>query len=162
MVTIRSDAQFCNRSSISGVAHVVERIGLAIAGALCGLFVTELLAKANIGVLNTVGVDLAMILFGIVGFYMGIDIPIRPSRTPRVDFSSVGLGPNVDVAELLSAVGIFLAAVAALVSVLAVVVDEVLPAIWIVAVGISWLIGVAMQIAAGVFGRVRKCDHVTG
>ncbi len=68
----------------------------------------------------------------------------------------------MDLAELLSAVGVFLATAAALVSVCVVVFDEVLPALWMVVVGISWLIGVAMQITAGVTGRIRKCDHVMG
>ena len=34
-------------SVISRAAHVIERSGLAIAGALCGLFVAALLLRAN-------------------------------------------------------------------------------------------------------------------
>lgn len=161
-MTTRHDAQSGDRPFISGVAHVIARIGLAIAGALCGLFVTELLAKTSLGMFSSVDLALAMILYGIIGFYLGIDIPIRPSGIWRVDLSNVRLGPNVDLAELLSAVGVFLATAAALVSVYVVVFDEVLPALWMVVVSISWLIGVAMQITAGVTGRIRKCDHVMG
>ena len=161
-MTTRRDAQSSNRPFTSDVAHVIARIGLAIAGALCGLFVTAPLAKAGIDVFSSVDLALAMILYGIIGFYLGIDIPIRPSSTWRVELSNVRLGPNVALAELLSAVGVFLATAAALVSVYVVVFDEVLPALWIVVVGISWLIGVAMQITAGVTGRIRKCDPVMG
>lgn len=150
-----SDAQSSTRPSISGIAHVIERIGLAIIGALCGLFVTALLAKDNADVLSSFGLGSAMILYGVTGFYVGIDIPRRPSGTLWIDLSNVGLGSNADLAELLSAVGILLAAVAALVSVYAVVLDEVVPAIWIVAVGAAWLIGVALQITAGVIGHIR-------
>jgi hypothetical protein len=37
-------------------AQVIERIGLAIMGALCGLFVAALVAKANIEAINSIGV----------------------------------------------------------------------------------------------------------
>ena len=161
-MTTRHDAPSSNRPFISDVAHVIARIGFAIAGGLCGLFVTAPLAKAGIDVLSSVELALAMILYGIIGFYFGIDIPIRPSRAWRADLSDGRLGPNADLAELLSAVGVFLATAAALVSVCVVVSDEVLPALWMVVVSISWLIGVAMQITVGVTGRIRKSDHVMG
>lgn len=150
-----SDAHSSTRPSISGIAHVIERIGLAIIGAICGLFVTAFLAKANADVPSSVGLASVMILCGVIGFYVGIDIPRRPSVTIWIDLSNVGFGPNADPAELLSAVGTLFAAVAALASVYAVVFDEVVPAIWIVAVGASWLIGVALQITAGVIGHIR-------
>ncbi len=149
------DTHPSNRQSITWIAHVIERIGLAIIGALCGLFVTALLAKANADVLSPVGIASTMILYGVIGFYLGIDIPKRPFGKLWIDLSNVGLDPNADPAELLSAIGIFLAAMAALVSVYAVVFDEIMPTVWIIAVGISWLIGVAMQIIAGVIGHIR-------
>ena len=60
----------------------------------------------------------SMVLFGMVGFYLGIDIPrLRLATSMR---------PRVDPVELLSATGTFLAAVAALISVYGFVFDEVL------------------------------------
>ena len=149
------DTHPSNRQSITWIAHVIERIGLAIIGALCGLFVTALVTKANVDLLNPVGLAFATILYGVIGFYVGIDIPRPPSGTLSIDLSNVWLGPTANLVELLSAVGIFLAAMAALVSVYAVVFDEIMPTVWIIAVGISWLIGVAMQIIAGVIGHIR-------
>ena len=46
-MTYRRDGHNGNRSSASRVAHVIERVGLALAGALCGLFVAALLARAG-------------------------------------------------------------------------------------------------------------------
>jgi hypothetical protein len=155
-----SDAHSSNRPSIRRIAHVIERIGLAIVGALCGLFVTALVTKANVDLLNPVGLAFATILYGVIGFYVGIDIPRPPSGTLSIDLSNVWLGPTANLVELLSAVGIFLAAMAALVSVYAVMFDEVVSAIWMVAVGASWLIGVGMQVTAGVIGHIRERDHI--
>jgi hypothetical protein len=161
-MTQRSDGRSDNRSSTSRVAHVIERAGLAIAGALCGLFVAALLAKADIGVLSPVDLALAMILYGVIGFYVGIDIPKCPSSPSWGELSNIRFGPNVDLAELLSAVGVFLSTATALVSVYVVVFDDVLPAIGVVVVGSLWLLGVAMQIVAGVIARIRKHDYGLG
>jgi hypothetical protein len=161
-MTHRSDGRSGKSSSTSRAAHVIERVGLAIAGGLCGLFVAALLAKADMDVLGPVDLALAMILYGIIGFYVGIDIPARPSGSPRSKLSDVGPGPQLDLAELLSAVGVFLSTAAALVSVYAVVFDDVPPASWIIVVGSSWLLGVAMQIVAGVIARVREHDYGIG
>ncbi|MGQ0685670.1 hypothetical protein [Bradyrhizobium sp.] len=150
-----SEAHSTKRPSISWLAHIIDRSGLAIVGALCGLFVTALLAKANADLLSSVDLAPVMMLYGAVGFYMRIDSPGRPSGTLWIDLLNVGFGRYTDLAELLSAVGMLLAAAAALVSVYSVVVDEVVPAIWMVAVGASWLVGIALQITAGVIGHIR-------
>ena len=139
-------------SVISRAAHVIERSGLAIAGALCGLFVAALLLRAKIDLLDSVSLSSAMMLFGLVGFYLGIDTPPTPSRASR--FARVG--PKIELVEVFVAAGTFLATAAALVSVYVVVFDEDLPVIWTVIVGCWWLFGVAMQIVAGLAARTRK------
>ena len=143
-------------SVISRAAHVIERSGLAIAGALCGLFVAALLLRANIDLFDSVSLGSAMMLFGLVGFYLGIDTPPAPSRAFRVDILNARVGPKIELVEVFVAAGTFLATAAALVSVYVVVFDEDLPVIWTVIVGCWWLFGVAMQIVAGIAARTRK------
>jgi hypothetical protein len=151
-MTYRRDGGAGNLSSASKVAHVIERVGLALAGALCGLFVAALLARADIEMLGPVDLALAMMLLGIVGFYLGIDMPMR---RPRGGFGNIEPGPRVDFAEQFSALGVFLATATALVSVYVVVFDGMLPAIWVFGVGGLWLAGATMQIVAGVMTRLR-------
>src|ERR1700676_1223768 len=103
---------------VSRVAHVVERTGLAMSGAMCGTFVAAYLARASIDPFDSIGFIASMILIGMIGFYLGIDIP-------RLRASHIGSGtrppmPRWDTVELLSATGTFLAAVAALTSVYAI------------------------------------------
>lgn len=160
-MTKASDGRSSNRSSTSKVAHVIERVGLAIAGALCGLFVAALLARADIDLLGPGNLAFVMIIYGIIGFYVGIDIPLCPSSPSRTKLATVWAGPN-DLAELLSAVGVLLSTAAALVSVYVVVFDDALPVVWTIFVGGLWLLGVAMQIVAGVTARVRKHNYGIG
>src|SRR5215813_2842642 len=101
---------------ISAVAHVIGRAGLAMAGAMCGTFVAAGLTRANAVWFDSAPFIAAMVLFCMVGFYLGIDIP-RLRITTRVR-------PRVDPVELLSATGTFLAAIAALISVYSFVFDE--------------------------------------
>ena len=61
-------------------------------------------------------------------------------------------GPRVDPVELLSATGTFLAAMAALISVYSFIFDETMGRFEYM-VGSWWMLGVAMQIGAGVAGR---------
>jgi len=88
---------------VSRAAHVIERSGLAMAGAMCGTFVAAQLAKAGIAPFDSVGFTAAMVLVGMIGFYLGIDIPRLPVRVARHR-------PRVEPVELLSAAGTFLAA----------------------------------------------------
>lgn len=150
-----------NRSSASRIAHVIERVGLALAGALCGLFVAALLARADIEMLGPVDLALAMTLLGIVGFYLGIDMPARYSRSSRGGFN-IEPGPALDFAELFSALGVFFATVTALVSVYVVMFDGTLPAVWTFGIGGLWLAGATMQIVAGVMVRLRGTDRGLG
>ena len=130
---------------ITEAAHVVGRAGLAMAGAMCGTFVAAGLTKANAAWFDSAPFIAAMVLFGMFGFYLGIDIP-------RLRITA-GVRPRVDPVELLSATGTFLAAVAALISVYSFVFDEALGGFEYM-VGSWWMIGVAMQIGAGVAGRL--------
>ena len=62
------------RSRVRKFAHVLERVGLAMAGAASGLFV-----GAHVGTtfsaLTSEGFLLLMMLGGAIGFYLGIDAP---------------------------------------------------------------------------------------
>src|SRR5260370_9332486 len=143
-------------SVISTAARVVARSGLASAGALCGLCVAALLLRANIDVFDSVSLGSAMMLFGLVGFYLGIDTPPAPSRASRFDILNARVGPKIELVEVFVAAGTFLATGAALVSVYVVVFDEDLPVIWTVIVGCWWLFWVAVQIVACIAARSRK------
>src|ERR1019366_8662829 len=112
------------RSTISRWAHVLERIGLALTGASCGLFVAAHVGRANIDLIGSAATVLAMMLYGGAGFYLGIDLP-RVPPDPKMHLPlRHGLGSTWDTVELLSATGTFLAAVAAVVSVSSIVLDE--------------------------------------
>lgn len=65
------------RYRVRKTAHVFERIGLAMAGAACGLFVGAYVGAA-IPQLTTQGFLLLMMLLGAIGFYLGIDTPQLP------------------------------------------------------------------------------------
>jgi hypothetical protein len=133
---------------ISRVAHVIERSGLAMAGAMCGTFVAAQMSKVNVALFGSIGFAVWMVLIGMVGFYLGIDIPRLPSDI-------AGRRPKMEPVEWLSAAGTFLAAVAALVSVYGIVLDEVPPRVFEFVVGSWWALGIAMQVGAGLIGRLR-------
>ena len=87
---------------VSEVAHVCERTGVAMAGAMSGIFVAAQLAKSHVAIVGSLPFIAITVLTGAIGFHLGIDIPRlalrRASRYP------------IDAVELLSAIGIFLAA----------------------------------------------------
>jgi hypothetical protein len=149
-----------NHSSISRAAHVVERTGLAMSGAMCGTFVAAYLARANIQTFDSTGFIASMVLIGMMGFYLGIDIPrLRASHVKHAVKRSI---PHWDIVELLSATGTFLAAAAALMSVYDIVLDEVPQPMWEFVIGCWWLLGILMQIGAGTIGRLRVTDRALG
>jgi hypothetical protein len=135
------------RSRVSRCAHVLERLGLAMAGAASGLFVAALVGS-SIGALTSQAFLLIMMIGGAVGFYLGIDTP--PQRVD--DARQAG---KIDAAELLSAVGTFLAALTAFISVGVIVLREDLHIAGTIAVLLGWLTGVTMQIVAGAIARAR-------
>jgi hypothetical protein len=148
-MTNRADAT--TSTHLNGFAEVMERVGLAIMGALCGLFVAAMVAKADIEEINSLGALFSAVLYGSLGFYLGTNIPsLSSSRT----FSNAGSGPKTNPIALASAIGTFVAAVAALISVYMIIFDETPPAIWNVGIGFGWALGVLLQLAAGTAVRL--------
>ena len=141
------------RSRVRRFAHVLERTGLAMAGAAAGLFVAALVGS-SIAALTTQGFLLVMMIAGAVGFYLGIDTPPLPFHASHEKPTDDGSG-KIDAAELLSAVGTFLAALSAFVSVGLIVLRENPHLFWIVMIMAGWLVGVTMQIVAGAIARLR-------
>jgi hypothetical protein len=130
------------------LAHVLERIGLAMAGAACGLFVSAHVGS-SIGALTSQGFLLIMMIAGAIAFYLGID-------TPQLAFHSEDGDVSVDAAEFLSAAGTFLATLTAFFSV-GIIILRAEPEIgWTVAILIGWVAGIAMQIVSGAKARWRR------
>lgn len=133
-------------------AHVLERIGLAMAGAASGLFVA-IQVGSSIAMLTTQGFIGIMMVSGAIGFYLGIDTPPLAFHEPSKD----GAGGKVDAAEFLTAVGTFLTALAAFVSVGLIVLRQEDPHLfWTVMILLGWVVGVTMQIIAGAIARMRR------
>ena len=147
------------RSTLSRSAHVIARIGLALTGAACGLFVAEV--SARIDLVGSVEAMLAMMLYGAAGFYLGIDLPPAPPHHRMQLPLRRGIGSRADAVELLSAAGTFLAAVAAVISVFSIVLDETGHASTAMLIGFGWAIGASMQIAAGIVARMRTETSTT-
>ena len=143
-----------NRSAISRWAHVFERIGLALAGGSCGLFVAADVARVEVGVLSSPLAILAIMLYGAAGFYLGIDLP-PAAPDQRVPLPLKRNLSSRDAVELLSAAGTFLAAVAAVASVSGIVLDEAVRTGTARVIILAWAIGTTMQIAAGIMVRMR-------
>jgi hypothetical protein len=141
------------RSAVSKGAHVIERIGLAMAGAAGGLFVAAHMVRADIE-MGSGSLPLAMLIYGSIGFYLGIDLP-PPLHNPNLPVPP-GHGQKTDAVELLSAAGTFLTALAAMLSVYEIVTDERIDAAIVLLIGIGWGIGATMQITAGIIARVRQ------
>ena len=138
------------RVRVRKFAHFLERTGLAMAGAACGLFVAAHVGS-SIALLTSQGFLLLMMLIGAIGFYLGID-------TPPLPFHGEGLGSrgSVDAAEFLSAVGTFLATLSAFVSVGVIVARETPGVLWTLLIMAGWLVGVVMQIVAGAAAEIRS------
>ena len=131
-------------------AHVLERLGLAMAGAASGLFV-GVLVGSNVDALTSQGFLLLMMIGGAVGFYLGIDTPALP-----VHSATGGADGQIDTAEFLSAVGTFLATGSAFASVGVIVLRHNPHIAWTTMIMGGWVVGVAMQIIAGAITRIRR------
>jgi len=149
------------RSTISRWAHVLERTGLALTGASCGLFVAAHVGRADINLIGSAAAVLAMMIYGAAGFYLGIDLPPSPPDHRMHLPLRHGLGSRADAVVLLSAAGTFLAAVAAVVSVSSIVLDETAHVSTALTISLAWAIGATMQIAAGINARMRADDSAT-
>jgi hypothetical protein len=145
----------------SRVAHVLERSGLAMLGASGGLFVAARLAKTDVELLTFPIIVLLLVVYGALGAYLGIDLPPQPCNASRADGSTVSddaaKGDSAEVRsrwiERLSSGGTFLGALAAFVSIYSIVVDEGAQNAWTLSIGLAWLLGVSMQIVAGIVAR---------
>jgi hypothetical protein len=61
---IKRSEPWNTRSTISRWARVLERTGLALAGAACGLFVAAHVARADIDLIGSAAAVLAMMIYG--------------------------------------------------------------------------------------------------
>src|SRR3954463_2594852 len=104
------------RTRVAKFAHVLERLGLAMAGAASGLFVGAHVGS-SIGALTSQAFILVMMLGGATGFYPGL-------HPPPLDTAAAAREQKIDAADLLSALGTFLAALAAFASVTVIVLRE--------------------------------------
>ena len=143
------------RSRVRKFAHVLERIGLAMAGAASGLFVGTHVGS-SIAAFTSLGFIVIMMLAGAIGFYLGIDTPALAFHAPNDEPSRGGSGGKVDAAEFLSAVGTFFAALTAFASVSVIVFREDPHIFWTIMIMLGWVVGVMMQIIAGAITRIRR------
>lgn len=140
---------------------MLERTGLALTGASCGLFVAAHVGRADIDLIGSAAAVFAMMIYGAAGFYLGIDLPHPPPDHDMHLPLPHGLGSKADTVELLSAAGTFLAAIAAVVSVVSIVLDEIALPTSALLICLAWAIGATMQIAAGIIAR-QKVATVDG
>jgi hypothetical protein len=136
------------RTRVRRFAHLLERIGLAMAGAACGLFVSAHVGS-SISALTSQGFLLIMMVVGAIGFYVGIDTPPLPFHDEEV------VEPKVDSAEFLSAFGTFLATLTAFFAVGIIILRQEPQIAWTYLIMLGWTVGVAMQIVAGTIARAR-------
>jgi hypothetical protein len=135
-------------------AHVLERVGLAMAGASSGLFV-GVYVGTSFAALTSQGFLVVMMIGGAIGLYLGIDTPPLAFHEPNAEPSKGGSGGKVDTAEFLTAAGTFLATLAAFVSVGVIVLRENPRSFWTMTIMLGWVVGVTMQIVAGAMARTR-------
>lgn len=136
------------RFRVRRLAHVLERLGLAMAGAACGLFVSAHVGT-SISYLTSQAFLLLMMIAGAVAFYLGIDTPPMPFH-PEEDRT------KIDSAELLTALGTFFATLTAFCAVGIIILREEPHIFWTYLIGIGWTVGVVMQIVAGAKASMRK------
>ena len=142
------------QTRVRKVAHTLERLGLAMAGAASGLFVAALVGTSY-SALTSQAFLLLMMVGGAIGFYLGIDTPppFSAANGPAKDGVWVG---KVDTPELLSAIGTFLAAFSAFSCVGVIVLRHDPHLGWISMLMAGWVVGIAMQIVAGTIARLRR------
>ena len=143
------------RARVRRFAHVLERIGLAMAGAASGLLVA-LHVGSTIAILTSQGFIVVMMIGGAIGFYLGIDTPPLAFNGANGDPSKAGGSGRADFAELLSAIGTFLATLATFASISVIVFREDPHIFWTLAMMAGWVVGVLMQIVAGAIARTRN------
>ena len=130
------------------LAQIVARLGLAMTGAVGATFVAALLMRAELPWFDTVEFTVLLIVLGMIGAYLGIDIP----RWPQLQAGPAHRSPAIGLA---GATGTFLAAGAGLLALYAFVFDETSDSAGNLLFGVTWMLGVCMQIGAGLAGRRR-------
>jgi hypothetical protein len=143
------------RFRVRKFAHVLERLGLGMAGAGSGLFVAVLVGS-SFALLTSQAFLLVMMMGGALGFYLGIDTPPLPFHPTNDPSSNGGTEGRIDTAEFLSAVGTFLATFSAFASVSVIVLRHAPHLAWTTAIMAGWVVGVVMQIIAGAIARIRR------
>jgi hypothetical protein len=133
------------------LAHVIARLGLAMTGAVGATFVAALLMRVELPWFDTVEFTALLIVLGMTGAYLGIDIP----RWPLLQAGPAHRSPAIG---LVSAGGTFLAAGAGLLALYAFVFDETSDPGGNLLFGATWMLGVCMQIGAGLAGRRRNAQ----
>jgi len=136
-------------------AHVLERAGLAMAGAAAGLFVGTHVGSA-IAAFPSIAFLIVMMIAGAVGFYLGIDTPPHRFRALSTEITRGWSAGKIDIAELLTAVGTFLAALTFLISVFLIVLGLEPHISWTVVLFVAWVAGTLMQIVAGTMSRIDR------
>ena len=140
------------RSRVRKFAHVLERLGLAMAGAGSGLFVAAHVGS-SVSAFTSQGFLLLMMLGGAIGFYLGIDAPQLSFNAENSKGSHSS--ERIDAAEFLSAVGTFLAAFAAFASVGIIIFRHDPHIVWTSLIMAGWVFGISMQTVAGAIARLR-------
>src|ERR1700738_2324355 len=143
------------RSRASRLPHVLERMGLAMAGASGGLFVAVRTASAAIALLALPATIFAVMASRAFGVSLGIDLPPAASYVAQANAALDESERRTKWVERLSAAGTFLATLAAFMSVCNIVLDSDWNAASTLVVGCGWLVGVTMQILAGAIARAR-------
>jgi hypothetical protein len=143
------------RSGARGAAHILQRTGLAMAGAAGALFVATHVGSTFTALMSE-GFLVVMMIAGAIGFYLGIDTPPHRFLGLDTEFVKGWTAGRIDLAEFLTAVGTFLAALTAFVSVALIVLgrDPRLGSTFLLTAG--WMIGTLMQIIAGTIARIRR------
>jgi hypothetical protein len=141
------------RSRVRKFAHVLERLGLAMAGAASGLFVGAHVGT-SFAALTSEGFLLLMMLGGAIGFYLGIDAPQLAFQSENGNASNSRT--RIDAAEFLSAVGTFLAAFSAFASVGIIILRHDPHILWTSLIMAGWIFGISMQTVAGAIARLRE------
>jgi hypothetical protein len=139
---------------VRNAAHILERIGLAMAGASSGLFVGAHVGS-RFAALTSQGFLVVMMIGGAIGFYLGIDTPPLAFHEPNPEPLKRGSSGMIDTTEFLTAAGTFLATLAAFVSVAVIVLRENPGKVWTTIIMLGWVVGVIMQIVAGAIARTR-------
>ncbi len=133
------------------LAQIVARLSLAMTGAVGATFVAALLMRVELPWFDTVEFTVLLIVLGMIGSYLGIDIP----RWPQLQAGQIHRSPVIGLA---SATGTFLAAGAGLLALYAFVLDETSDPAGNLLFGATWMLGVCMQIGAGLAGRLRTAQ----